>query len=531
MLSDKIYLIRHQYKCSQEKFAEKLHVSRQAVQRWENGTAAPDLDNMINIARTFNVSLDWLNDLSDHRSVDEMRHQESPVPSYLNLGDYESYSLALMTDFKQALDEGKDVEDLRGIVEAVCQRKEGTDKDAFADLIFKILYNAPQRQDYPYREPDDLATIRFLRTESVSLASANLPEPDVLRDKLKGAWLGRVCGCMLGQPIECISVKELQLLLKETDNWPMHRYITKKDVDGPVAEKISFPLRSRTYPDMLTNGFPGDDDTNYTFMASRILEQYGRNFTSKQVCDTWKGSQVIYCYATAEKVAYRNMIAGYSVPGTAQYKNAYREWIGAQIRADYFGYINPGDPEAAAEMAWRDARVSHVKNGIYGEMYVAAMNAAAMVCDDVETVILCGMSQIPSTSRLYEKLQGVLDAYHSGTDWYTFYNDLLNRHAAYEPHDFVHTIPNAELVTAALLWGEKDYTKTIGLAVQCCFDTDCNGATAGSIIGMMVGTTGIDEKWTKPIGGLVNTTVYDRAYPVDEFVDLMLRHIALKTEE
>lgn len=526
MLSDKIYLIRHQYKYSQEKFAEKLQVSRQAVQRWENGTATPDLDNMINISRIFNASLDWLNDLSDHRSVDEMRNQNGPIPSYQNLSSWESYAPDMMTDYKQALDEGKDAAYLQDVVEAVCRLREDEDKEAFADLLFKILYNLPLKPGYPYKEPDDLSSIRLLRTERAAVPSAGQLTHDYLRDKLKGAWLGRVCGCMLGQPVECITIPELHLFLKETDNFPLHRYITSKDVQNPVVERISFPLRSKTYADMLTNGFPGDDDTNYTFMASCILERYGRNFTSDHVCDTWKQTQVMYCYATAEKVAYRNMIAGYYAPGSAQYKNPFREWIGAQIRGDYFGYINPGDPESAAGMAWRDARVSHVKNGIYGEMFVAAMNAAAMVCDDPETVILCGMSQIPATSRLYEKLQGVLDDYHSGMDWYEFFKKFNSRYDEYDKHTAVHTIPNAELVTAALLWGEKDYTKTIGLAVQCGYDTDCNGATAGSIIGMIVGTAGIDEKWTKPIGGLVNTSVYNRAYPVDEFVDLMLRHIS-----
>ena len=70
MISEKIYRLRQQYKYSQEKFAEKLNVSRQAVQRWESGNAIPDMESMLNIAKTFQVSLDWLNDLPDHRMVE-----------------------------------------------------------------------------------------------------------------------------------------------------------------------------------------------------------------------------------------------------------------------------------------------------------------------------------------------------------------------------------------------------------------------------------------------------------------------------
>lgn len=530
MLSDKIFLIRQQYNYSQEKFAEKLGLSRQAIQRWESGAAMPDLDNMINIAKIFNVSLDWLNDLSDHRTSNEMRHQEGPIPSYQDLDRWIVYGSDLLNDFRQALDEGRDVESLREIVEAISEYKDDADKEELADTIYKIMYHAPMRQDYPYREPNDIAAIRLLRTREKTCFTASLPDEDVLRDKLTAAWRGRVCGCMLGQPIECIKTYELWPLLQATDNWPLHRYITSTDVQHSIANTIEFPLRTRTYADMLTDGFMGDDDINYTFMAAYVIDRYGRDFTSNNVCDAWKHTQVMYAYATAEKVAYRNMIAGYTAPGCALYKNPFREWIGAQIRGDYFGYINPGDPESAAEMAWRDARISHVKNGIYGEMFSAAMNAAAMVTDSVEEVVLSGMSQIPSTSRLYEGLSTVLKAYHAGEDWDTFLSAFLKRYNELDPHDFVHTIPNAMLVAAALLWGEGDFSKTICLAVQGAFDTDCNGATAGSVIGMMVGTKGIDTKWTDPIGDRVYTTVYNRSFSTDEFVGMMLQHINLKNE-
>ena len=517
MISDKLYLLRQQVNCSQEKFAERIGVSRQTVQRWESGSASPDLDSLVNIAKTFNVSLDWLSDLSNNRSADDLRVHIGPVPVY---------ETDLRTEFLQALDEGRDVEALRGIVDAVSAYPAGPEKGKLADVLWQIMFGAPQRQDYPYREPDDLAAIRQLRRERYSVRDAALPEKDVLRDKLTGAWLGRVCGCMLGQPVEGSMTDELIPLLRATGNYPMHRYLTKADSEDPVTEKMRYPFRYRTYPDMLAHGFPGDDDTNYTYIGAYIIEKYGRAFTSGDVCKTWTSTQVIDYYFTAERAAYRNIIAGYTPPDTAVYKNPYREWIGAQIRGDYFGYINPGDPETAAEMAWRDARVSHVKNGIYGEMFVSAMNAAAIVCGDTESVLLCGMSQIPETSRLYERLQGVIDCYHSGKTWDDFYADFMKRYDEKLRHDAVHTLSNAEIVAAALLWGEGDFGKTICLAVQNGFDTDCNGATAGSIVGMLRGTAGIGREWSDPIGGIVNTSVNGQgAVRIDDFVDTILRHI------
>ncbi len=59
------------------------------------------------------------------------------------------------------------------------------------------------------------------------------------------------------------------------------------------------------------------------------------------------------------------------------------------------------------------------------------------------------------------------------------------------------------IVTAALLYGKGDFGRSICMPGQSTFDTDCNGATVGSILGMMIGAANIPECWTKPIGGSV----------------------------
>ena len=156
---------------------------------------------------------------------------------------------------------------------------------------------------------------------------------------------------------------------------------------------------------------PVDDDTNYVVLAQEVLRRYGRGFTADNMADAWMDLQPKYAYCTAERVAFCNFVKGYRAPHSATYKNAFREWIGAQIRGDYFGYINPGNCEMAAEMAFRDASISHIKNGIYGEMFASAMIAAAAVCDNVKDVILCGLAEVPHTSRLYDSVEfgGLLD--------------------------------------------------------------------------------------------------------------------------
>ncbi|MBR6506143.1 MAG: helix-turn-helix transcriptional regulator [Clostridia bacterium] len=59
-LGNKLYELRKQAGLSQEAFAEKLGVSRQAVSKWECGASLPDTDNLITIADLYNVSLDEL---------------------------------------------------------------------------------------------------------------------------------------------------------------------------------------------------------------------------------------------------------------------------------------------------------------------------------------------------------------------------------------------------------------------------------------------------------------------------------------
>lgn len=515
--------LRHTADMTQEKFAEMLGVSRQAVQKWETGMSLPDIRNIVMIAKLFNVSIDTLLLGRDQRSVEEMPRDQIIRPGYENMHEWDLYSKNMSIEYRQCIAEGKDVSGYRKLFEAVAEMPANGYQAAVSDIVFDIVRNAPQAEGYAYDEPSDLAGIQARRPiTDIKWGPAN-PKP--LEKQIYGAWMGRICGCLLGKPIEGIRRRELYPLLKESGNWPMHRYITSADITEEMCREYDFPLRDRCWADCVSCG-PVDDDTNYTVMASELIERYGRDFLPGDVAKLWVALQPKHAYCTAERVAYRNIVNGYCPPDTAVLKNPYREWIGAQIRGDYFGYINPGDPETAAEMAWRDASISHVKNGIYGEMFVAAMLACAAVCDDMEQVVLGGIAQIPQTSRMYAAIMEVIGWYRSGESESGCFQKFMERYDEDKQDDWCHAISNAIIVVIALLYGNGDYGKSICGAVQACFDTDCNGATVGSIVGMAMGIDAIPSDWKRPIGDILDTSIFGVGKTsITALVERTCRHI------
>ena len=504
VFGDIICKIRAERNLTQAQLSKIFDVSQQAVQKWESGQATPDLDKIILISKYFDISLDALILGNDNRVVEEMRQTKIIKPQYQNMHDWEFYSSNLLTEYQQSVEEGLDLEKYKEVFSSVSRLPKGEIKKKIGDILFEVVASSEQRKEYPYVEPSELEKIKSLRKKTDCLYEYSF---DALENKIYGAWMGRVCGCMLGKTVEGIRTDELVPFLKETDNYPMHRYIYRSDLTDEIIGKYKFGFSGRCYADTI-NGMPADDDTNYVVLAQIIIDKYGKDFTPYDVSKAWLEYQSKDAYCTAERVAFCNFIKGYTPPQSAVYKNPYREWIGAQIRGDYFGYINPGNPELAAEMAWRDASISHVKNGIYGEMFVAAMLAVAATTGDIEKILLGGLAEIPYTSRLYEGVMEIYRAFKNGVsqkECFAMIHDKWDEHSV---HDWCHTISNADIVAASLLYGGGDFAKSICMAVETGFDTDCNGATVGSVLGMARGISAIPEYWKAPINDKLHTTIF-----------------------
>ena len=520
-LGNAINKLRNDAHLSQEQFATLFGVSQQSVQKWENGDSVPELNKIIRISKHFGVSLDALILENDNRIVEEMKGTNQIKPQYANIHDWEFYSSNLLTEYQQSIEEGLDIEAYKDVFLAVSRLPKDERKKELGDILFDVVISANQKEGYPYMEPSDLETIRNLRTP-YSYKKNNTMK---LENKIHGAWMGRVCGCLLGKTVEGIRTDELIPFLKETGNYPMHRYILYSDLDKVDLNKYKFGFHSRCYADT-ASGMPVDDDTNYTVLYQEVIEKYGRDFTPFDLSRAWLAYQPKDAYCTAERVAFCNFVKGFEPPESAIYKNPYREWIGAQIRADYFGYINPGNPELAAEMAWRDASISHTKNGIYGEMFVAAMLAVAAETNNIKDIILGGLAEIPHTSRLYKEIISVLDGFEDGVSQSECFKAIHKKYDEHSAHDWCHTISNAMIVAASLLYGQGDYGKSICIAVEAGFDTDCNGATVGSVLGMANGIESIPDCWTKPINDTLHTSIFGvNTVKISDRVKLTLEHI------
>ncbi len=518
-----IYQLRVSADLSQEKFASLLNVSRQAVQKWETGTAKPDLDKLIAISKFFNISLDALVFGDDARITEEMTYDKTVKPNSARVYSWENYAQQLLNEYRQSLDEGLEIEAYKGVFSEVARLQPGAEKDMLADSLYQIVACAPIRKDYPYHEPSAWNGIDYLKAGNDFCAPP--PQRELLEDRVRGAWYGRIAGCLLGKPIEGIRTDELIPFLTASGNYPMHRYILSTDITDEVVERYKFHFKGRAYPDVISE-VPYDDDTNYTVLSQLLISRYGRDFKPYDVSRIWVTQQSIESYCTSERVVYRNFIDGFAPPSSAVYKNPYREWLGAQIRADYYGYINPGDPQAAAEMAWRDASVSHVKNGIYSAMFVAAMIACAAVTGDMRRIIETALAQIPTASRLCEALTRLLRRYDGGVSREECFADIHESYDEYNPYVWCHAIPNTLIVTAALLYGGGDFGASVCMAVETGFDTDCNGATVGSVLGMRNGFLAIDPVWTEPLGGRLTTTVFSvGTAEIEDLVQKTLSHI------
>ena len=403
---------------------------------------------------------------------------------------------------------GHDIGDLGVIARAAAAKG---DLDALA-AIERRATELARDPVWPYHEPTDEPEI----LEALGAVERMPVDPDGLGDRIRGAWLGRAVGNTLGKPVEGLTRHEVETYLRAADQWPMTGYAPLLDPLPPGVTHLhpSAPIATAgRFTDV-----PRDDDLDWTILNLSLLERHGRGLSTEQVLAGWLDRIPFTQTYTAERAAYRNAIAGLHPPATATHRNPYREWIGALIRGDVFGYVNPGDPAAAARLALVDARLSHVANGLYGELWAAGLVAAALASDTTESALRRSIAVVPRRSRLAEVLHEVLGLHESGAD-HVRALDWVD--TTLRQYSWVHTLNNAALIAIALLWG-RTFMEAAAFSIEGGRDTDSTTATVGSVYGAVHGSAAIPEE-------LVGTTHVRVRSAVRDFDRVTIHELAART--
>ncbi|KKL45265.1 hypothetical protein LCGC14_2357400 [marine sediment metagenome] len=413
------------------------------------------------------------------------------------------------TDISQMAEQGHDE---GALLAELAEARGGGSLDALAELQ-QDLWERPSPADFPYDEPSDWEAISDGFPDADSHAIFAGGDAD-LAEKLLAGWRGRCAGCQLGKPLEGAWPDAIEEVLAITGPWPLTDYMNPVPDDRVEALGAGCEAFKRHYRKVLTKGnfdhVAPDDDIHYAITGQLTLARHGPNFTPTQAIETLiELTPASSVYASGRNM-FRTHFFGLPSPVTAIFGNPCRQSLGAQIRCDPFGWAAPANPAFAASMAFRDAVGSQIRNGIYSGIFFAVLLADVLAHGDLAAAIDTAEAYVPPRSRFAEMVRFVKDACAGAKDWqavnaaiYGKYDAAYGKPSVKAPTN--HSLSNAAIVVMSLLTGGDDFGRTVGISVMAGRDTDCNGATAGSIMGCALGTAGIGARWTDPFNDTIRT--------------------------
>ena len=301
-----------------------------------------------------------------------------------------------------------------------------------------------------------------------------------------GGWLGKNIGGTLGAPVE--GVKELMSLT-----------FYPELPDGPLE----------------------NDDLDLQLVWLHALEQYGPGVTAEQLGQEW----LTHIFFPFDEYGYAltNLRRGLIPPLSGSFNNPFNHCMGSPIRSEIWAMITPGLPEKAAFYAYQDAIVDHAGGeGVYGEMFFAAIESAIFREKNRDLLIEIGLKHIPTHSRTYRAVKDLICWHQQGKTWIESRSLILKNHGN---DNFTDAPQNVAFTILGWLYGH-DFEDAILKAVNCGYDTDCTAATLGAILGMLLGADGLPERWANPVGTRVVVSPPIKGFPAPKNLDeLTLRTI------
>jgi ADP-ribosylglycohydrolase len=296
---------------------------------------------------------------------------------------------------------------------------------------------------------------------------SNLNETE-FRDKVYACWLGKNIGGTLGMPFE----------------------------GRREPNDVTF------YTNVKSGEPAANDDLDLQILWLKALQDHGGKVEARILADYWLRNVPVDWNEYG--VCKANLRRGILPPLSGEFNNSqWKNSNGAWIRSEIWACLAPGCPGLAARMAREDACVDHGSaEGTYAEIFTASLESAAFVEHDRDRLIAYGLSMIPEDSKVARAVSRVVRSKQEGRDWKAAREDVIRET---EDTGWFQAPRNVAFTIVGWLYGDGDFGKSICIAVNCGDDTDCTGATLGSIFGIIGGTNAIPDRWREPIGDGIRT--------------------------
>jgi ADP-ribosylglycohydrolase len=314
-------------------------------------------------------------------------------------------------------------------------------------------------------------------------------------ERVYAGVLGKIIGVYLGRPFEQWTYERIASTLGEIDYYVNHRAEVRKNGAEPLL--------------VVT-----DDDISGTFTFIRALPDYAnsRELTPAQIGQTWL-NYVVEERSThwwggfglsAEHTVYLRLKAGMRAPETGSSRlngKVLSEQIGAQIFIDAWAMVAPGDPEFAADLARRAASVSHDGEAVFAAQVIAAMESAAFLEPNIDTLLDTAVGLIPADSVIFRMIHDVRGWHAEESDWRATRTRIASRYGYDKYRGNCHVVPNHALIINALLHGADDFQRSLMIVNTSGWDTDCNSGNLGCLLGIKNGLAAIDAgpDWRGPV--------------------------------
>jgi ADP-ribosylglycohydrolase len=338
-----------------------------------------------------------------------------------------------------------------------------------------------------------LATLSLMAILSTGWTSPAVAQskPTVLlneaqfRDRVYACWLGKNIGGTLGMPFE----------------------------GKQQAQSISF------YTNLKEGEPAANDDLDLQMLWLKAMQEHDGRVDARILGEYWL--KFVPVDWNEYGVGKRNMRAGLLPPVSGAYDNEqWKHSNGAWIRSEIWACLAPGNPAMAAKMAREDACVDHGQaEGTLAEIFTASVESAAFIESDRDKLIEIGLSMIPADSEVAVAIRAAIAAKKAGKDWQAAREDVIT---ASKKTGWFQAPRNVAFTILGWLYADGDFGKGLCTAINCGDDTDCTGATLGSIWGIINGTKGIPEKWSAPIGKAIKVVAiqgFDHPKDLDALTD------------